>query len=160
MQAQLPRTKFLVLPFAWGPSSLCHGRRAVSHTNHPGGLSALSLCSLKCSRRQVLTGMEEQSSTPASGVHIAGTALGAWQEPWTGRKDVQGCDGRAAKPPHYRQFWCARGTDQPSCGWKKKASLTTVARRKGTVLGLSGPLATLQRYLCSQCGVSRGKQGK
>lgn len=83
----------------WGLGSLCHSRRAVSHTNPLQRLSALSLCSSKCSCHQISMGIEEKSSTPASSSRAAGMALQLRHcEHWTGRKDAQGCSGGAPKP--------------------------------------------------------------
>lgn len=99
----------------WGLSSLCHGRRAASRTNHPGGLSALSLCSLKCLCCQILTGTRERSSSPVSGSHVTGTAL-HWEHGRDtglagGMGGVQYWSPEEAESLCYTLSWHARGTD-------------------------------------------------
>lgn len=64
----------------------------MSHTNHPEGLSALSVCSFKYLCHHISTGTEERAARMSQ----ARTALP--QLPWTGGKGVWGCDGGALKP--------------------------------------------------------------
>lgn len=127
----------------WGLSSLCHRRRAASHTKHPGGLSALYLCSLKCLCCPTLTGTKERSSSPVSGSHVTGTALhwehsrdtglaggiygGATEEPPKPRRSQVSLPwhARGSEPGLHRCCW-KLGTGHLGCEWKKRVYFLTL----------------------------------